>query len=100
MSYFMGFYRINGIFIIIFRWFVLTSNSLDIYKSPEKNSAKIGSVILNRLVVFCSFVGQVPHSFIHSFIHSSLFVGPSFSHSISSFACQSVSQSINNSSCF
>jgi len=31
------------------RWFVLTSNSLDIYKSPEKNSAKIGSVILNSL---------------------------------------------------
>eukprot|EP00794_Sanderia_malayensis_P003678 gene3678-4195_t len=31
------------------RWFVLTSNSLDFYKTQEKSSVKLGSVILNSL---------------------------------------------------
>ncbi|XP_021114292.1 unconventional myosin-X isoform X2 [Heterocephalus glaber] len=35
------------------RWFVLTHNSLDYYKSSEKNSLKLGTLVLNSL---CSVV--------------------------------------------
>uniref|UniRef100_A0A3Q3R0T2 Myosin X, like 1 n=1 Tax=Monopterus albus TaxID=43700 RepID=A0A3Q3R0T2_MONAL len=35
------------------RWFVLTSNSLDYYKSPERSSSKLGTLVLNSL---CSVV--------------------------------------------
>ncbi len=35
------------------RWFVLTHNSLDYYKSAEKNSSKMGTLVLNSL---CSIV--------------------------------------------
>uniref|UniRef100_A0A672HVP5 Myosin X, like 1 n=1 Tax=Salarias fasciatus TaxID=181472 RepID=A0A672HVP5_SALFA len=35
------------------RWFVLTHNSLDYYKSSEKNSSKMGTLVLNSL---CSVI--------------------------------------------
>lgn len=35
------------------RWFVLTHNSLDYYKSSEKNALKLGTLVLNSL---CSVV--------------------------------------------
>lgn len=35
------------------RWFVLTSNSLDYYKSSERNASKLGTLVLNSL---CSVV--------------------------------------------
>ncbi|XP_012736481.2 unconventional myosin-X isoform X2 [Fundulus heteroclitus] len=35
------------------RWFVLTHNSLDYYKSAEKNSSKMGTLVLNSL---CSVI--------------------------------------------
>lgn len=35
------------------RWFVLTSNSLDYYKSSERNATKLGTLVLNSL---CSVV--------------------------------------------
>lgn len=35
------------------RWFVLTHNSLDYYKSSEKNAMKLGTLVLNSL---CSVV--------------------------------------------
>lgn len=35
------------------RWFVLTHNSLDYYKSSEKNSSKMGTLVLNSL---CSII--------------------------------------------
>lgn len=35
------------------RWFVLTSNSLDYYKSPERSASKLGTLVLNSL---CSVV--------------------------------------------
>ncbi|XP_056894751.1 unconventional myosin-X isoform X1 [Takifugu flavidus] len=35
------------------RWFVLTSNSLDYYKSPERSASKLGTLVLNSL---CSLV--------------------------------------------
>ncbi|XP_067106712.1 unconventional myosin-X [Osmerus mordax] len=35
------------------RWFVLTSNSLDYYKSSERSSSKLGTLVLNSL---CSVV--------------------------------------------
>lgn len=35
------------------RWFVLTHNSLDYYKSSERNSSKMGTLVLNSL---CSVI--------------------------------------------
>lgn len=35
------------------RWFLLTHNSLDYYKSSERNALKLGTLVLNRL---CSVV--------------------------------------------
>uniref|UniRef100_A0A8C6PDU8 Myosin X, like 1 n=1 Tax=Nothobranchius furzeri TaxID=105023 RepID=A0A8C6PDU8_NOTFU len=35
------------------RWFVLTNNSLDYYKNSEKNSSKMGTLVLNSL---CSVI--------------------------------------------
>lgn len=35
------------------RWFVLTTNSLDYYKSSERNATKLGTLVLNSL---CSVV--------------------------------------------
>lgn len=35
------------------RWFVLTSNSLDYYKSSERSASKLGTLVLNSL---CSVV--------------------------------------------
>ncbi|XP_077436040.1 unconventional myosin-X isoform X2 [Vanacampus margaritifer] len=35
------------------RWFVLTTNSLDYYKSPERSASKLGTLVLNSL---CSVV--------------------------------------------
>lgn len=35
------------------RWFVLTHNSLDYYKSSERNSSKMGTLVLNSL---CSII--------------------------------------------
>lgn len=35
------------------RWFLLTHNSLDYYKSCERNSLKLGTLVLNSL---CSVV--------------------------------------------
>lgn len=35
------------------RWFVLTNNSLDYYKSSERNASKMGTLVLNSL---CSVV--------------------------------------------
>lgn len=35
------------------RWFLLTHNSLDYYKSSERNSLKLGTLVLNSL---CSVV--------------------------------------------
>lgn len=35
------------------RWFVLTHNSLDYYKSSERNSTKMGTLVLNSL---CSVI--------------------------------------------
>uniref|UniRef100_A0A3Q3AHQ9 Myosin X, like 1 n=1 Tax=Kryptolebias marmoratus TaxID=37003 RepID=A0A3Q3AHQ9_KRYMA len=35
------------------RWFVLTNNSLDYYKSSERNSSKMGTLVLNSL---CSVI--------------------------------------------
>lgn len=35
------------------RWFVLTSNSLDYYKSSERSAIKLGTLVLNSL---CSVV--------------------------------------------
>lgn len=31
------------------RWFLLTHNSLDYYKNSERNSLKLGSILLNSL---------------------------------------------------
>lgn len=31
------------------RWFVLTNNSLDYYKSSERNASKMGTLVLNSL---------------------------------------------------
>ena len=41
------------IYLFIFRWCVLTGNSLDYYKSYVKNSPKFGSIVLTSL---CSVV--------------------------------------------
>lgn len=35
------------------RWFVLTTNSLDYYKSSERSASKLGTLVLNSL---CSVV--------------------------------------------
>lgn len=35
------------------RWFVLTTNSLDYYKSAERSTSKMGTLVLNSL---CSVV--------------------------------------------
>jgi len=35
------------------RWFVLTNNSLDYYKSSERSASKLGTLVLNSL---CSVV--------------------------------------------
>lgn len=35
------------------RWFVLTHNSVDYYKSSERNALKLGSLVLNSL---CSVI--------------------------------------------
>lgn len=35
------------------RWFVLTANSLDYYKSSERSSSRLGTLVLNSL---CSVV--------------------------------------------
>lgn len=35
------------------RWFLLTHNSLDYYKSSERNALKLGTLVLNSL---CSVV--------------------------------------------
>lgn len=35
------------------RWFVLTTNSLDYYKTSERSGAKLGTLVLNSL---CSIV--------------------------------------------
>lgn len=35
------------------RWFVLTNNSLDYYKSSERSTSKLGTLVLNSL---CSVV--------------------------------------------
>lgn len=35
------------------RWFVLTTNSLDYYKSSERTASKLGTLVLNSL---CSVV--------------------------------------------
>lgn len=35
------------------RWFVLTHSSLDYYKSAERNSSKMGTLVLNSL---CSII--------------------------------------------
>ena len=40
-------------FLVLFRWCVLTGNSLDYYKSYVKNSPKFGSIVLTSL---CSVV--------------------------------------------
>lgn len=55
------------------RWFVLTTNSLDYYKSPERSISKLGTLVLNSL---CSVVqpdekvfkatGQFWFNFIHT----------------------------------
>lgn len=45
--------RVFFFFIVLFRWCVLTGNSLDYYKSYVKNSPKFGSIVLTSL---CSVV--------------------------------------------
>lgn len=42
------------------RWFLLTHNSLDYYKSSERNSLKLGTLVLNSL---CSVVQPDDKSF-------------------------------------
>lgn len=57
-------YHLTEIGVCVFRWCVLTGNSLDYYKSYVKNSPKFGSIVLNSL---CSVVspeerepGEIP----------------------------------------
>ena len=62
----------------------MTSNSLDLYKSPEKNSAKIGSVILNRFVkdflFVCLFICLFICLFVCLFVYNTELIRPFYNY--------------------